>query len=133
MTGPPGCGRCAEGGHIEIAHHRRRERDGAIVVECRMVDCDCERGSFWRARRAQRDDGGNRVNGYAVGDYAAILRDRADTIAVYVDPTPAQRRAALTEPNLTPEGEAKVRAIIDAIPRARPAAPPPAWAADDRW
>lgn len=132
MTGPNGCGACSEVGLIEVAHHRR-DHSGSVVVECRMVPCSCLRGEHWQARRAEPRTDSHRPTSRTLTapEYADHLRQRPDTVAVFLAPTPGQRRPDRREPVLSPEGEARLRAHLDAVAMRRGLAPHPASSDDD--
>lgn len=88
-----GCGRCTAEGFREFAWHHT-DRDGAVIVDTMVAHCSCYRGEHYRQQRALplKGKGGVRRSGVSLDEAVATYRNRASTVAVYIDPTAEQRR-----------------------------------------
>ena len=135
----PGCGRCSLIGLIEVAWHFNNRQK---VRECQLwwLHCDCSRGTYWAEKRAQVKDGDQPApRGLQAAAWREDRQRQPNTVAVYINPTPAQRRADLTAPELSPSAAERLAVYLADIGlRAPPpSAPPPSvreWHdPEDRW
>lgn len=111
----PGCGRCTANGHASIAVHYDDR------VERWWACCTCSRGIAALSRH-RGDKGSGAID---VAELATRYRARDGVRAVYLHPSPGQRRLDLVEPELRPTSEATARRIIDDVRAARGFAPAP--------
>lgn len=123
---PEGCQRCNAAGMAEVAVHY------ADHVRVIMAHCTCNRGEYYRMRRADSEsDGNNGRQGLCVTEYAERMQRVSGVRGVYVFPTPAEKRLDLTVPKPSPWASAKVSEILDAQRWAERRDPSDDW--QERW
>lgn len=111
------CGRCNDVGLGEVAIHRKGP-DGRPEVLCRMVHCDCPRGTHWSMQRgkAQGEGGTEEQRSLQMGEFVEAARNGELTVAVYPYPT-MQQRGPNPRP-ISPAGQARLREILAGQQRA---------------
>ena len=127
----PGCGRCSWVGLIEVAWHFT-DRHGAPQVETRSLHCDCTRGTYWADQRACVKEGDpSRPRGLQAAEWREERHRMAHTLAVYINPSPGQKRVDGREPELETATEAQLATYLREIGKPLPKASD--RYEDDRW
>lgn len=123
---PGGCGRCNQVGLAEVAVHFSDK------VRVYMAHCTCNRGDYWRMRRADStSDGNNGQPGLSVTEVAERWHRVPGVTRVFTFPSAAEKRLDLQAPRLSAESATRLRAVLDGLREAT--GQPPHPAAGDDW